>query len=189
MEPRGRAPPASITLTRASSHRFLALLRAISHVPMKPFRDAMEEMGFTSVESYGMSGNLMFDAATNDTSTLERQITQRFGTDAFIRTRAEIARVVAHDPLDAIVMFLERPPTATMRRAFLGLDLEGPRPVLTGRTLYFSYPVLLRGRRTALDVERTLGVKGTFRTSRVVATLLARMSHGPRTVTGRSVSA
>lgn len=176
-------------MTTARSHRFLALLRAISNVPMKPFRDAMREMGFTSVESYGMSGNLLFDAATNDTSTLERRIAERFGTDAFVRTRAEIARVVAHDPLDAIVMFLERPPTVTMRRAFLGLDIEDPRPVLRGRTLYFSYPVLLRGRRTAMDIERTLGVKGTFRTSRVVATLLTRMSHGPTTGTGRSVSA
>jgi hypothetical protein len=73
-------------------------------------------------------------------------------------------------------MFLERPPTTARKRAFLDLDVREPRPVLRGRTLYLSYPLLLRGRRTHLDVEDALAVRGTFRTSRVVATLLARMS-------------
>ena len=156
---------------------------------MKPFRDAMQEMGFAGVETYGMSGNLLFDAATNDARMLERRIAERFGTDAFVRTRPAMARVVARDPLDAIVMFLEHAPTAANRRAFLGLEFEDPRPVLRGRTLYFSYPVRLRGRRTPLDLERTLGTRGTFRTSRVVATLLTRMARGPTAVTERSVSA
>jgi uncharacterized protein (DUF1697 family) len=143
---------------------------------MQPFRDAMEEMGFTDVESYGMSGNLLFDAPTSDARALERRIAERFGTDAFVRTRTEMAGVVARDPLGEIVMFLARPPTAAKRRAFVDLDVEDPRPVLRGRTLFFSYPLLLRGRRTPLDIEHALGVRGTFRTSRVVRALLARMS-------------
>lgn len=154
----------------------MALLRAVTNTPMKPFRDAMESMGFTDVESYATSGNLLFDAPTTDVRSLERGIARRFGTDAFVRTRAEMARVVARDPLGAIVMFLEHAPTAVNRRAFLELDVREPRPVLVGRTVYFSYPLLLRGRRTPVDVESALGVRGTFRTSRVVATLLARMS-------------
>jgi uncharacterized protein (DUF1697 family) len=143
---------------------------------MQPFRDAMEKMGFTDVESYGMSGNLLFDAPTSDARALECRIAERFGTDAFVRTRTEMAGVVARDPLGEIVMFLARPPTAAKRRAFEDLDVEDPRPVLRGRTLFFSYPLLLRGRRTPLDIEDALGVRGTFRTSRVVRTLLARMS-------------
>jgi uncharacterized protein (DUF1697 family) len=163
-----------------SRRRYVALLRAISNLPMQPFRDAMQDMGFTDVQSYGMSGNLLFDAPPADARALERRIGERFGTDAFVRTRAEIARVVAGDPLDAIVMFLDRPPTAARKRAFLGLDVQAPRPVLRGRTLYFSYPLLLSGRRTPLDVEDALGVRGTFRTSRVVSTLLARLSERTR---------
>ena len=154
---------------------------------MKPFRDAMEDMGFTNVESYATSGNLLFDAPATDARSLERRIAGRLGTDAFVRTRTEMARVVAQDPLDAIVMFLDRPPTTARKRALLELDVREPGPVLRGRTLYFSYPLLLRGRRTPVDIEDALGVRGTFRTSRVVATLLARMSdrtrgrHAPRT--------
>ena len=156
--------------------RYVVLLRAITNVSMKPFRDAMEEMGFTDVESYATSGNLLFNARTTDARALERRIGRRFGTDAFVRTRTEMARVVAQDPLDAIVMFLERPPTTARKRAFLDLDVIEPRPVLRGRTLYLSYPLLLRGRRTHLDVEEALAVRGTFRTSPVEATLLSRMS-------------
>lgn len=152
---------------------------------MKPFRDAMEEMGFTRVDSYGTSGNLLFDAPTTDAGSLERRLARRFGTDAFVRTRTDMARVVARDPVGEIVMFLQRPPTAARRRAFLGLDVREPRPVLSGRTLYFSYPLLLRGRRTPVDVEDALGVRGTFRTSRVVSTLVARMSNRDG-LTGRS---
>jgi hypothetical protein len=117
----------------------------------------------------------LFEATDGDTRTLERKIGTRFGTDAFVRTHAEMKRAVSQDPLAGIVMFLDRPPPAARRRAFLGLDVQNPRPVLRGRTLYFSYPLLLRGRRTPLDVEVALGVLGTFRTSRVVAALLARM--------------
>jgi uncharacterized protein (DUF1697 family) len=42
---------------------YLVLLRAISNVPMEPFRKAMaEELGFDHVESHGMSGNILFTA-------------------------------------------------------------------------------------------------------------------------------
>ncbi|HSJ51062.1 MAG TPA: DUF1697 domain-containing protein [Actinomycetota bacterium] len=159
--------------------RYAALLRAIANLPMKPLRDALEELGFTNVESYATSGNLLFDAPDTGRRSLERRITERLGTDAFVRTRAEMARVVAGDPLLGIVMFLGRPPTAARRRVFLELDFEDPHPVLRGTTLYYSYPLLLRGRRTPFDIERALGVRGTFRTSRVAAILLDRLSAPP----------
>jgi hypothetical protein len=159
-----------------SRRRYVALLRAITNVPMKPFRDAMEELGFTNVESYATSGNLLFEAPTTEAGPLERTIARRLDTDAFVRTRAEMARVVAQDPWHEIVMFLERPPTPAKKRAFLALDFGEPHPVLKGRTMYFSYPLLLRGRRTPFDVEDALGLRGTFRTSRVAAILLDRLS-------------
>src|SRR5262245_26560201 len=168
--------PARPSSSMASRRRYVALLRAITNVPMKPFRDALEEMGFTNVESYATSGNLLFDAQPTDARALERRIAECVGTDAFVRTRTELARVVARDPLNAIVMFLERAPTTVRTRAFRDLDFREPIPVLRGRTLYYSYPLLLRGRKTPLDIEDALGVRGTFRTSRVVATLLVRMS-------------
>jgi uncharacterized protein (DUF1697 family) len=160
--------------------RYVVLLRAISNVGMQPFRQALEELGFSDVESYGMSGNLLFNADRSDTAALERCIAARLGAAAFVRTRPELARVVAQDPFrgrpGASVLFLARPPAAARRRAFLRLDFEAPRPVLRGRTLCFVHPARLLGKRTPFDFERALGVEGTARSARVVGQLLARMS-------------
>jgi hypothetical protein len=133
------------------------------------------ELGFTDVESYATSGNLLFNARSSDPAALERRIAARVGTAVFVRTPTEMARVVAQDPLGAMVMFLAHPPAAAKRHGFLDLDFQEPHPVLRGRTVFFSFPLLLRGRRTPFDIERALDVEGTFRTARVAAALLARM--------------
>jgi uncharacterized protein (DUF1697 family) len=59
------------------SHRYVALLRAITHMGMAPFRQAMEELGFSDVRSFGMSGNLIFSARLQPATTLERRISAR----------------------------------------------------------------------------------------------------------------
>ena len=159
--------------------RYVVLLRAISNVGMQAFREAMTRLGFTDVESYGMSGNLLFAADRSDRALLEHRIAAQFGTAAFVRTRAELAKIVAQDPYASIIVFLARVPSPARRRAFLQLDFETPRPVLRGRTLFYVYPGTLRGKRTPLDFERVLGVQGTFRSARVVSQLLARMRDSP----------
>lgn len=156
--------------------RYVTLLRAISHMSMNSFREAMEEMGFTDVESYGMSGNLLFNATGSNLSTLEKRITERFGTPAMVRTDSQLARIIAQDPFDSAILFLTRAPTASRRRAFLELDFESPPPVIHGKTVYFLHPARLKGKRGSFDFERELGVLGTARSARVVRKLLARMS-------------
>ncbi len=142
---------------------------------MQSFREGMAELGFTDVESYGMSGNLLFNADRSDPASLEHRIAARLGAPALVRTRVELARIVAQDPFGSSILFLARAPTAARRRAFLRLDFEASRPVLRGRTVFFVYPASLRGKRTPLDFERVLGVQGTARSARVVGQLLARM--------------
>jgi uncharacterized protein (DUF1697 family) len=166
-----RVNPMSSTTRR----RYVALLRAISNVRMGPFRDALRELGFIDVESYGTSGNLMFTTDHLDTAVLERRIGARLDVTVLVRTRSELARVVAEDPFGSSVLFLSRPPTAARRRAFAELDFEPPRPFLRGRTAFFVYPVRLRGKRSPLDLERALGVAGTARSARVVTKLADRM--------------
>lgn len=160
--------------------RYVALLRAISNAAMEPYRNALEELGFTDVDSFGMSGNLMFNAPREDKRSLEDRITDRFGTTAIVRTRSEIARTLAGDPFagrkGAAVVFLARPPTAARRRAFLELDFAQPLPVLRGSAVFHVWPTTLRGRKGTFNFEKALGVQGTDRTSRVVAGILARMS-------------
>lgn len=158
--------------------RYIALLRAITNVEMKSFRVRMEELGFAHVQSYGTSGNLLFNADQSDRAALERRIAARFGTAAMVRTRRELAEIVAQDPYTSDILFLANAPTPAHRRTFLRLDFETPRPVLRGKTLYFAHPARLRGKRTPFEFERALGVQGTARSARVVRELLARMEKG-----------
>ena len=165
---------------KGTPRRYVALLRAISQAQMEPYRKAMEELGLTDVDSFGMSGNLMFNARGWNKETIERRITSRLGTTAIVRTRAELATILAADPFGArrgaAVFFLVRPPTAARRRALLQLDFAEPRPVLRGAALFHVWPTTLHGRKTPVNFEKILGVRGTDRTSRVVAGILARMT-------------
>lgn len=160
-----------------TQQRYVALLRAISNVSMHTFRQAMEELGFTAVESVGMSGNLIFTFAENANITAyERRITARFGTLAVVRTHADLARIAAQDPFGSSLLFLARPPTAARRHALSQLDFEASRPILCGKMVYFVYPARLRGKRTPFDFERALGVQGTARSARVVQQMLMRLA-------------
>jgi hypothetical protein len=164
--------------------QYVALLRAISNVRMDSFRRALEDLGFTHVESFGMSGNLLFDARSADAASMERRIARRVGTDTFIRTRAQMAAIVSRDPFRSVVMFLAHPPSPARRRELQRLEFTGPRPVLRGKSVSFVYPANVQGSRAPFDFEKTLGVRGTARSFRVVERILARMS-GPGSAKGR----
>lgn len=89
-------------------HRYVALLRAInvgSHlVKMDRLRALFEEMGFENVQTFIASGNVIFDSPSTDTKALEQQIEAHlkqslgYAVDTFLRTPAELAAIVAHDP-------------------------------------------------------------------------------------------
>ncbi len=155
--------------------RYVALLRAITNVSMRPFREGLEALGFSDVESYGTSGNLLFNAEGRDKTSLERDITARLGALAIVRSRAELAAIVAADPIGVDILFLAHAPAATRRKIFLELEFESPAPVLRGKTVFFAHPTRLRGRRATFDFESALCVRSTIRTARVVGQLLARM--------------
>ena len=156
--------------------RYVTLLRAINHVSMKSFREGMEELGFTDVESYGMSGNLLFNTKDSDITSLERRITARFETPAVVRTDSQLARIIAQDPFGSSIVFLTRAPVASRRRAFLELDFASSPPILHGKTLYLVHPARVKGKRAPFDFERDLGVLGTARSARVVRQLLVHMT-------------
>lgn len=157
--------------------RYIALLRAISNVPMAPFRAALEDLGYTGVTSFGMSGNLVFETVPTPAAELERRIGEKLGKVALVRSSRQVATIARADPFagrrDATVLFLQRPPSPTWRENLLALDIAEPRPVLRGSVLYFAGWVTVAGRR--IDLEKALGT-GTMRSSGVVARLAQRMS-------------
>lgn len=152
--------------------RFVAFLRGISNVPMQPFRGALVDAGLQDVRSYGGTGNLLFSSGGTDRSTLERRVSEAVGVQAFVRSRAEMADILASDPFSgrpgAALFFTHADidPTAAARISAGGF--EGDAPVIMGAQVYFVHPMRRPGRKTVVDLERELAVRGTIRGSRVV---------------------
>ncbi|HEY3311885.1 MAG TPA: DUF1697 domain-containing protein [Anaerolineales bacterium] len=110
--------------------RLIAFLRAINvgghTVKMELLRSCFQELGFENVETFIASGNVIFDAPGQDTSTLEKTIQRKLHSSlgyevaTFIRTGPELAALSLYRPFPLSqletatafnVAFLSSPPT------------------------------------------------------------------------------
>src|SRR6059058_2626333 len=142
----------------AAVTRYVALLRAINvggHVvKMDALRKHFTKLGFTNVETFIASGNVLFDAPGAKARDLEERIAceleQRLGyaVATFIRTPAELASVARHQPFAPDVFDLDqhplyigflagRPKAATISKV---VDLRSPVDEfhIHGRELYWG---------------------------------------------------
>jgi uncharacterized protein (DUF1697 family) len=97
-----------------------AILRGINvgghhKVPMAVLRDEMTTMGFGSVRTLLNSGNVIFESASEDPSSLETQIEARlaskfgFPIPVMIRTAASMSDLVESDPFSLILSEVKDP--------------------------------------------------------------------------------
>jgi uncharacterized protein (DUF1697 family) len=174
----------------AGSKRAVALLRGINlgpnrRVAMPALREALTDAGFSGVRTYVQSGNLVLSGKGSPQSVarrIEELIAEHFDLDVpvVVRTRDELAEVVARDPLSDVVdnpkryqvTFLEsEPPAGTVER-LEGLAARGERLVASGRELYCWHPEgIARSKLAAALADRRVG--GTARNWTTVTTLLA----------------
>lgn len=186
----------------AASRRetYLALLRAVnvggSVVDTAALRELVTGLGYGRVRSWLATGNLLFDAPSAEAAQLEarlaRETTNALGIDTvfFVRSVAEWASIVAHNPFPAaarddpshlVVVVLRRAPGAAEARR-LQASIEGRELVRPGdRCLYVTYPDGIgRSKLTLARIERALGSSGTARNWNTVLKLdaLARVGSG-----------
>lgn len=119
-------------------HTYIAFLRAVNvgghhKMKMNALRDAFLECGFSDVETYIQSGNVIFDSLFQKKDPirqlLEEQIVTVFGYDihAIIRTPGELLYLMQHNPFReetgvsarCYVTFFSSPPEEQLKR-----DLE-----------------------------------------------------------------
>lgn len=154
----------------------VAFLRGISNVPMQPLRAALESLGLLSVGSFGASGNLFFCAQGLEPAVLEARIEGAVGVEAIVRSRLELQTIVEQDPYmgreGAAVFLAKRPIDQTHAKSLQRAGLEGEPPIIVGSTVYFVHPVRRPGRLAIVDFERELDVRGTMRSSKVIARVL-----------------
>ena len=88
--------------------KYIAFLRAINvgghTVKMDVLRQQFEVLGFSSVETFIASGNVVFETTAKNARTLEKTIAQQlratlgYEVATFIRTDAELAAIAQYQP-------------------------------------------------------------------------------------------
>lgn len=146
---------------------------------MQPFRAGLEDLGLRDVVSFGASGNLMFNTDVEDASLLEEAIAGRLEAAAFVRTREQLADIVAADRYSAdpssAVALLAHPVSMARRQEVEAIEFSGPPPVLIGTSVYFVEATRVAGKAGTISPESLYRVPATVRSSSVVAKILARM--------------
>ena len=166
--------------------RHVAFLRGINlakrrRVAMADLRTLLEDAGYDDVRTHLQSGNVVLSSPLSPRkleAQLERQLAAGLGMDVqvLVRTRAELAKVVALDPLGKVatnpsrylVSFLSKKLPAKLAR-----ELEAAGVVVSGRELYAWHPDgVQRSPLAKLLDDKKLGVVSTARNWNTVTKLL-----------------
>lgn len=170
--------------------RYITFLRAINvgnhTVKMDHLRKLFEQMGFTKVETFIASGNIIFETRATDVAALETRIERTlekalgYEVGAFVRSCAEVAAIAAHQPFDLPadcklhVAFLK----ATAPKSIL-LKLEALRTKdddfhAHKRELYWMTRGSFGQSPAAVPLGKLVGAIGTMRNVTTVRKLAAK---------------
>ena len=163
--------------------RVVAFLRAVNVggrvVKMDRLRAIFEDEGFTNVETFIASGNVVFDAMSRPGASLERSIEARlrdelgFEVATFLRMTAELRAVAEHQAFTAAaikrsvalnVAFLRQAPDAQSVKAVMSLAGALDDFHVRGRELYWLSRTRQGESKLSNAVfEKTLGQAATMR--------------------------
>jgi uncharacterized protein (DUF1697 family) len=168
--------------------RQIVFLRGINvgghrRIPMADLRALLERLGYEGVRTHLQSGNVVLETKALG-SAIERGIEDGLGVqvEVFVRTRDELAEVIARDPLGKVatnpsrylVSFLSAKPAAARVREAAAVDVAPEQFVVIGREIYAWHPKGLQASKLAKVLsERRLGVTATARNWNTVTKLLA----------------
>lgn len=179
------------TTRQAIGVRQVALLRGVNlgpsrRVSMPQLRGLLEQAGFEDVQTYVQSGNVVLTSKLKPDALarrIERELAGGLGleTQVLVRTRAELAKIVEHDPLGSEadnparyqVTFLDRPLTAAKKRELEAADVAPELVAVHGREIYAWHPDgQARSALAALLTAKKLDRAATARNWRTVTKLL-----------------
>lgn len=179
--------------------RYVAFLRAVNVggriVKMDELRRLVSGAGFSDVETFIASGNVVFSTTARATAaveqTIERALQQGLGyaVPAFVRSLAEVADAAAHRPFwDAevaaaggahIVAFLRGPLDAAGKKGLAGLQSGIDRFSARGREVYWlSTTSQGESKMTLVKFEKAIGQQATMRSMVSAGKLAAKHCTG-----------
>ena len=177
--------------------KYIAFLRAINvgghTVRMDHLRRLFEALGFSDVQTFIASGNVIFDSTSGSARALEKKIENHLREElgyevaTFIRSPEELAAIANYKPFpDAetqaegnvlYIGFLPDEPADEAKERVLSLATEADDFHLYGRELYW----LCRKKISESEVSgaalaKALGVRTTLRNSTTVRKIAAKYS-------------
>jgi uncharacterized protein (DUF1697 family) len=177
--------------------RYIAFLRAINvggnHVVKMDFlRQLFEALGFSNVETFIASGNVMFETTSKNARALEREIENRlrealgFEVATFIRTDTELAAIANYKPFSQSelegavalnIAFLADGPDDKASQKLMALRTDIDDFHLHGRELYWLCRQKQSGSKISNAVlEKALGQRSTLRGANTIKKMAARCS-------------
>ena len=174
--------------------KYVAFLRAINvggHiVKMDYLRGLFEALGFTNVETFIASGNVIFDSPSRSTKALEKKIAaglqQALGYEVgtFIRSTAELAKIADYKPFSEAELnaasalyigFMAACPSDAAKAKLLALPLKMDRFHLNDREIYWLCGLKFSDSEfSGARLEKTLGQATTLRNCTTVRKLAAK---------------
>lgn len=174
--------------------RYIAFLRAINvgghTVKMGVLRQLFEALGFSDVETFIASGNVVFETTAKNTQTLEKKIEQQlraalgYEVATFIRTEAQLATIANYQPFPPVQMqvvtafniaFLAEPLDAASQKKLFTLKTDIDDFHVQGREVYW----LCRKKQSESTfsnavLEKTIGRASTIRGVNTIQKMAAK---------------
>lgn len=134
--------------------KYIAFLRAINvgghTVKMDHLSKLFEGLGFSSVETFIASGNVIFETTAKNTTALEKKIAEHlekslgYPVDTFLRTLQEVGEIEKRSPFTAknkedsvYVAFLHEAPNAAATSALMALKNKANDFAILEREVYW----------------------------------------------------
>ncbi len=178
--------------------RYVAFLRAVnvggqSAIKMDVLRRIFEELGFSNVQSFIASGNIIFETPSRSATTLETLIEaaliERLGFEMtpFIRSGPQLARIVAYHAFpnsvlatgdQLAVLFLSTPPGAKAEAAFKAFHSTADEFELHGSEIYWLRHTNVEGAAyTTVPLDKALDQPFTIRSMSTLKKLVEKYAH------------
>ncbi len=178
-----------------TTSQFTAFLRAINvgghTVKMDHLRRLFEELGYSNVETFIASGNVIFEAPIDDTRALESRIEEHlrnalgYDVATFIRSPAELADIASYQPFAAsdpdaaghslYVAFTAAPPSDEAQQRLMTYRNEIDDFHIHGREIYWSCRrKISESAFSGARLEKIIKMPATIRNSTTVRKLAAK---------------
>ncbi len=177
--------------------KYVAFLRAINvgghTVKMDHLRRLFEALGFTNVETFIASGNVIFDSTSKSTKTLEKKIEDHlrkklgYDVETFIRSTSEVAAVANYKPfaeseLNAegnmlYIGFVADKPGNEAKQNLLSSATKTDEFHISEREVYWLCRKLFHESKFSGGlIEKILVMPATFRNSTTIRKIAAKYS-------------